>query len=293
VPGATGDPGAFEIPAGGATPVYRPVDDATYATLLRYYAYDRLPLEPVVVDKVLTPDWTRETITIAGPWRDRTTLYLYLPLRTPRPLQAIVFLPGTNTFLDVALPDETEQLMGAHVKAGRAVLAVQFKGMVGRPWDDGRVVPATSSVRYRAEFIMHATEMRRAIDYLETRPDTDGSRLAYVGFSKGSGSWIPFAAVEPRFRSVVLIGGGIDETFLPARPEVRNVNFASRIQAPTLLLNGRYDEEHPWDRRALPLWNLLREPKRVEIVEGGHLPRAEERVPVINRWLDETLGPVR
>jgi len=59
------------------------------------------------------------------------------------------------------------------------------------------------------------------------------------------------------------------------------------------LLNGRYDEEHPWISRGLPLWRLLREPKRLVIVDGGHLPRAEERVPVINGWFDETLGVVR
>ena len=89
------------------------------------------------------------------------------------------------------------------------------------------------------------------------------------------------------------IGGGIDETFVTALPEASSVNFAPRIGAPTLLLNGRYDEEHPWISRGLPLWRLLREPKQLTIVDGGHLPRAEARVPVINEWLDETLGPVR
>ena len=140
---------------------------------------------------------------------------------------------------------------------------------------------------------MHAIEMRRGIDYLETRPDIDTARLAYLGFSKGSGSWLAFAAVDDRFRSVVLMGGGFDERFLPAAPEVNSINFAPRIKAPKLLINGRFDEESPWQMRTLPLWRLLREPKRLEIVEGGHLPRAEARVPVINGWLDETLGPVR
>jgi dienelactone hydrolase len=210
-----------------------------------------------------------------------------------RPVQIVAFLPGVNTFYDVGVPDETARLMGAHVKAGRAVMVVLLKGMVGRPWDEGRVVPLTSSVQYRQELVMHATEVRRAIDYLETRPDIDVSRLGYVGFSKGSGSWIPFAAVEPRFRSIVFIGGGMDEKFVPALPEVNAINFAPRVRAPKLLLNGQYDEENPWIIRALPLWNLLREPKRLEIVDGGHLPRAEARVPVINRWFDETLGPVR
>lgn len=183
--------------------------------------------------------------------------------------------------------------MGAHVKAGRAVMAVLFKGMVGRSWDAGRVSPATSSVQYRQELVLHATELRRALDYLETRADLDVGRLAYVGFSKGAGSWLPFAAVEPRFRTFVLIGGGLDERYVPALPEANSINFASRIRGPTLLLNGRYDEENPWIRHALPLWRLLREPKRLAIVDGGHLPPAESRVPVINAWLDETLGRVR
>jgi pimeloyl-ACP methyl ester carboxylesterase len=100
-------------------------------------------------------------------------------------------------------------------------------------------------------------------------------------------------AVEPRFRSVVLVGGGIDERFGPTLPEASAINFAPRIAAPKLFLSGRYDEEHPWISRGLPLWRLLREPKRLTIVDGGHLPRDEERVPAINAWFDETLGPVR
>jgi dienelactone hydrolase len=182
--------------------------------------------------------------------------------------------------------------MGPHIRAGRAVLAVLFKGMVGRPWDTGRGAPVTS-VQYRQELVRHATELRRSLDYLETRGDIDMTRLAHVGFSKGAGSWLPLVAVEPRFRSVVMIGGGFDERFANVLPEANSINFASRIAPPKLLLNGRYDEEQAWDRAALPLWELLRQPKRLELVEGGHLPPAEVRVPVINAWLDETLGPVR
>ena len=63
---------------------------------------------------------------------------------------------------------------------------------------------------------------------------------------------------------------------------------------PKLLLNGRQDEEHGYLTRALPLWNLLREPKRLVLVEGaGHVPPAEARVPAVNDFLDETLDPVR
>jgi formylglycine-generating enzyme required for sulfatase activity len=293
VEGARGESGGFEVPAGDRTPEYRAIDDATFRTLLLYYAYDRDPLEPAVVERVTTEDWTRETIRIAGPWPDPTLLYLYLPNRGVRPLQTIVFVPGSNTFLEQTLASETERFMGPHVKAGRAVLAVLFKGMLGRPWDPGRTAPATSSVQYRQELVLHATELRRGLDYLATRADIDTARIAYLGVSLGSGSWLPLAAIDARFRSVVLVGGGIDERRQPTLPEASNFNFAPRIRAPKLLLNGRYDEEHPWDRRALPLWNLLREPKRLALVDGGHFPPAEARVPAINAWLDETLGPVR
>jgi hypothetical protein len=291
--GASGDPGGFEIPPGDGTPEYRSVDERTFRSLLVHYAYDHGPLAAEIVERTTTPNWTRETIRIAGPWRDPTMLYLYLPIRGARPLQTVVFVPASNTFFAATVPDETERLMGAHVKAGRAVLAVLMKGMVGRPWDPGRTVPAPSSVQFRQELVSHATELRRGLDYLETRSDIDRTRLAYAAVSWGSGSRLPFAAVEPRFRSVVLIGGGIDEQYLPVLPEASSINFAPRIRAPKLLLNGRYDEEHPWERRALPLWRLLQAPKRLVLVEGGHVPPAEARVPVINDWLDETLGRVR
>ena len=141
--------------------------------------------------------------------------------------------------------------------------------------------------------VLHATELRLGIDYLETRDQIDMERLAYVGLSFGAGSRLPFAAVDDRYRSVVLIGAGIDERMQPTLPEAANFNFAPYIRPPKLVLNGRHDEEHPWNTRALPLWNLLREPKELVLVDGaGHLPTVEQRVPPINAFLDKTLGPV-
>ena len=39
--------------------------------------------------------------------------------------------------------------------------------------------------------------------------------------------------------------------------------------------------------------NLLREPKRLEVFDCGHIPPAEISAPIINSWLDKTLGPVK
>jgi pimeloyl-ACP methyl ester carboxylesterase len=142
--------------------------------------------------------------------------------------------------------------------------------------------------------VLHATELRLALDYLDSRDDIDMQRLAYVGMSFGAGSRLPFAAVDNRFRSVVLIGAGIDERVQPTLPEAANFNFAPYIKVPKLVVNGRQDEEHPWLTRALPLWNLLRQPKELVLLDGvGHHPPPELRVPAINAFLDKTLGPVK
>lgn len=76
-------------------------------------------------------------------------------------------------------------------------------------------------------------------------------------------------------------------------PEVNPINFAPYIKVPKLLLNGRYDEAFPLETVALPFYKSMREPKQLSLVDGGHVPPIEKRVPIINKWLDETLGPVK
>jgi hypothetical protein len=59
------------------------------------------------------------------------------------------------------------------------------------------------------------------------------------------------------------------------------------------MIHGRYDEAHPLKTEAEPLFKLFREPKRLSIYEGGHIPSMETSVPIMNAWLDETLGPTQ
>lgn len=55
------------------------------------------------------------------------------------------------------------------------------------------------------------------------------------------------------------------------------------------MLKGRYDEAHPLKTEAEPLFEILSEPKRLMVVESGHIPPPEIFAPTINKWLDETL----
>ena len=84
--------------------------------------------------------------------------------------------------------------------------------------------------------------------------------------------------------------GKPDDNWLP---EVSAPNFASHIRAPKLPLNGRYDEVNTLKMRVEPLYQLLREPKKLVSYDGSHTPPIEIAVPVVNGFLDETMGKVR
>ena len=60
-----------------------------------------------------------------------------------------------------------------------------------------------------------------------------------------------------------------------------------------MMLQGRYDEIFAWKTETEPLYKLLREPKRLILFDGGHAPPMELFAMTIDRWLDETLGPVK
>jgi formylglycine-generating enzyme required for sulfatase activity/dienelactone hydrolase len=286
--------GAGAIDLARRTPVYQPVDYETFLTLLTHYRYDRTELNARIEERIETPDWTREKVSWNGPATDRVFGYLYLPQRATPPYQTLLYIPGVNAFYAETAAEATEWALGPIIRAGRAVLTPVLRGMTERGFAPGFTPPVPETVAFRDLMVEHATEMRRGIDYLETRDDIDMDRLAYVGLSFGAGSRLGFAGTDERFKAVVFIGGGIDERMMPTLPEASNVNFAPYIRPPKLMLNGTTDDEHPWLTRGLPLWNLLREPKELVLVEGaGHVPPIEARAPAITQFLDRQFGAVR
>jgi len=262
--------------------------------LLTHYRYDRTPLDAQVVDRVETPDWVRVKVAYDGPGDDRALGYLFLPLRATPPYQTLVFIPGASAFYAETAAEAAEWVLGPLVRGGRAVFAPVLLGMRERAYGSTFTAPEPQTVAYRDLMVQQATEMRRGMDYLETRDDIDADRLAYVGLSFGAGSHLVFAGTDDRFKAVVLLGGGIDERLMPTLPEASSVNFAPWIHPPKLLVNGTTDDEHPWLTRGLPLWNLLRQPKELVLVQGaGHVPPVEARVPAITKFLDSHLGRAR
>lgn len=286
--------GAGPIDLARRSPSYRPVSRSAYESFLTHYRYDPVDLEPETVETLETEDWTRHKVRFNGVGADTIIAYLYLPSNVQPPYQTMVFVPGLTAFFADPIQEETEWLLGANIRSGRAALAVVLDGMLGRDWPPGTRFPPSNTVEFRHLMVRHATELRLGLDYLENRQDIDTERLAYVGLSWGSGSRATLAATDDRLNAVVFVGAGIDERLHPTVPEALNVNFIPYIDLPTLMLNGRQDEEHPWLTRGLPFWELLREPKELILADNeGHVPSLEVRVPAINEFLDRTLGVVR
>jgi dienelactone hydrolase len=97
------------------------------------------------------------------------------------------------------------------------------------------------------------------VDYLETRPDLDKTKLAYLGVSQGSAYGVIFTALEDRFKAVVFLDGGFFQgTPLPVGDQA---NFAPRLKKPVLMVNGQYDYTFPPELAQLPLLKMIGTPE--------------------------------
>jgi dienelactone hydrolase len=292
VKGGSGDEGDFAISPSGFVPSYTPVDDATFEEYRKLYAYAPEPLNARVIEVVEGPYWTREKVTFTA--RGKTVpAYLFLPKGFQRPLQVIHFAPAGDVVGGWrTLPQSVERNLAGILRGGRAVFAVELEGFLGRPLPHGWVSPDSTTAEYVDYVVERVTEMRRGLDYLESRNDIDRSRIGFLGVSAGGGPGVFVTALESRYRSVAFAGTGIHRFELPRAPAANRVNFVSRISAPKLMLHGRFDEDCSLKSEAEPMYKLLREPKRLQVFDGGHVAPFDVSIPVYTRWFDETMGPV-
>ena len=271
----------------------RPVPASIFHIYRRQYDYDRTPLRAIVEETDSTAkDWIRERITFDAAYGgERVAAYLFLPKHGRPPYQTIVYFPGSGAIHDRSSRTSLQTwLFDFILRSGRAVMYPIYKSTYERG-DSLRSDFADESNFYKEHVIMWAKDLRRSIDYLETRADIDTTRLAYYGYSWGGylGGLMP--AVEPRVKTVVLYVAGLANQ--RGQPEVEPINFLPHITMPVLMLNGRYDHYFPVESAQLPFFRLLGTPaqhKRQVISESGHfVPRTQLITEVLN-WLDRYLG---
>ncbi len=293
-PGATGDQGAMHIEIKDEVPVYTPSSAADFSKWASYYRYDKTALDPQIVEVQETAEWRREKITFNGADGERAIAYLYLPKNYPRPLQVIHFIPGGDVAGGLRpITEAMEDRLAPLIKSGRAAFGVVIKGYIERLRPQGYVRPDPGTVEFRERSVNWITDIRRGLDYLETRNEIDPTRIAFFGPSAGARIGLILAAVETRYRAVVLIGAGVVKDDLHSIAEANPINFAPHIRAPKVMVHGRYDEDTPLKTQGEPLFKLLREPKRLILFDSGHIPDWGVLATTMNGWLDETMGPVK
>lgn len=270
----------------------KPVDERAFRLFQSFYAYDRTELNAVREPQESgSRHWSKERITFDAAYgNERVIAYLFLPANAAPPFQTVVYFPGADALVLPTQSAWSSQYLDFVIRSGRAVLFPIYKGTYERRL---RTIPEMGSVAERDFTIQCYKDLARSIDYLETRDDIDSRSFAYLGFSWGAAYGIIFTALEPRFKTSILLSGGLYEVSLPA--EVDPINFAPRVTVPTLMVNGRHDFGFPLEPSQKPMFRLLGTPerdKRHALIEGGHVPPRIEVIKEVLAWLDRYLGPV-
>jgi dipeptidyl aminopeptidase/acylaminoacyl peptidase len=201
-----------------------------------------------------------------------------------------VFFPSNNARFIRSVADMDMRFVEFVIRSGRAVIYPIYNDTYER-----HLEPRPTAPNLRRDLVIQwSKEVGRTVDYLETRPDVDRTKIAYYGMSLGAIDGVPIVAMESRFKTAIFAAGGFRLTHAP--PEVEPINFAPRIHIPVLLIAGRYDFAHPYEAAQVPMFRMLGTPeqdKKHVSFEGGHIPVAIQ--PVVKEildWLDKYLGPV-
>jgi dienelactone hydrolase len=252
--------------------------------------------------KLVRPPFERVQINYEGKMLDG---YFRKPNTPPgKKFPAVIAFQGADTMAEATILGG-----GAYAARGMAYLAVDFPGQGGAlRLKDLHLPPDTERVA------------KAMIDYLETRPDVDATRVGMQGISMG-GYGVPRAASgEKRIKAAFMSSGSYDlksdlfEYFPPIQERVRwiigakdladarkqlaeyNLNGkANKIEAP-MLIGYSKDDRIMDPAGALRLYEAAVNSKR-DMVEGtGHVQAANaggprDRRPVVfPDWAAKTLG---
>ena len=278
-----------------------PVPDQVFQVYKEQFAYDRTDLNAEVEDRAGSPNgWIREKISFDAAYGDeRVILYLFLPKNAQPPFQTVIYAPADPCVLERSSQDiesyyEFAIFLSHLVKNGRAVIFPVCKGTFERGNDKLTAVYflQQSSHQFRELFIQQTQDLKRSIDYLETRPDIDVEKLAFYGMCSSAALGAIIPAVEERLKINVLVSGGLWDR---GRSEVSQINYITRVTIPALMLNGKFDVIFPLETSSRPMFELLGTPaehKKHILYDTDHIPPRNEFIKETLSWLDKYFGPV-
>ncbi|GBC93038.1 hypothetical protein HRbin15_01523 [bacterium HR15] len=279
------------------------------------FGYDKnLPLGPEESVAEETNAYTCYKVVYRSARDQRVPAFLVLPKNRPegQKLPCVILmhgLGGDKSMLKMLWPMLTN--------AGYALFAIDAQYHGERKPKDPLPFFGVYPYYSRDALIQTVIDLRRAVDYLETRPEIDSKRIGYIGASMGGILGAIFAGVDERVQApILLVAGGnwkimMDKSVLSVfrqnrenRPSkeieqalkameiVDPIHWVGRISPrPVLMINGDADDVVPVESNKA-LHEAAREPKKVIWYKGGHVPPPTEMPKVLDtimRWLDEHL----
>ncbi|MEM2248937.1 MAG: alpha/beta fold hydrolase [Candidatus Bathyarchaeia archaeon] len=257
----------------------------------RYYEYDRaLPLnvhEEVIEDK---DNYKLIKVYFDSVNNERVPGLLMLPKRDGK-VPCVIFLHGYG-----GSKDDIRRVADVVAREGYALMAIDAK-YHGERREIGKELFSPDINISVNGIIQTVIDLRRAVDYLETKPEIDIERVGYVGGSMGGILGAIFIGVEPRIKAAALIVAGgnmslmIRESKHYTMPKIReyirreNVSYEElqRVLDPIDPINfigyfsprpivfhlGKYDEDVPAES-GRQLYERAGEPKQVYWYDTGH-----------------------
>lgn len=258
------------------------------------YGYDpAAPLDEQRSAAVEREGVVEERFSFRGAWGRIVPGVLVRPAITNGPVPAIIVQHGLNAGKD---DRRIDVLRRAWAATGIACATIDAPRHGERAEGSVFEVLGLLALPYAGLQYVQQTviDLRRLVDLLRSRPEIDGGRLGYLGFSMSTFLGVQFVAVEPRIRVAGLAMGGAGLFhFLAGRAPaaartdqdlvarlIDPLHYAARIAPrPVLQVNGTRDQVVPAALGHM-LQSTLAEPKRMLWYDGGHgeLPRdtAEE-----------------
>ncbi|MDZ7608141.1 MAG: acetylxylan esterase [Cyclobacteriaceae bacterium] len=265
-----------------------------------YYNYDHeLPLKDSVILLSDSAGVALYSMEFNSTHNERVTGLLAIPGEKTGTFPVVILLHGLGDRKTVDYIEAGNSLLTQH---GYAVLRIDVANHGDRKVLDYEF-DLTDGYKYWTRDIIAQTvfDLRRAVDFLETRKEIDTERIGFFGISLGGMIGTVFCSVDNRVAVpvIALAGGnlslmfGVDAITDEAREYfsiIDPINFVAQIKPrPLLMINAENDEVIPPITSKM-LFKEASEPKNIIWYNSKHrdLPVEEAYMSAIS-WFDEKL----
>ncbi len=265
-----------------------------------YYEYDQdLPLLDSLRPLEDSADVRLFYLTYQSVHDKKVTALLSLPKQGEQPYPTIILMHGLGDRKTVDYIEAGEQYL---LNAGYAVLRLDISNH-GDRFKYAYDFDLTEGYRYWTRDLITQTvfDLRRAVDFIQSREELDPERIGYFGISLGGIIGTIFCSVEERVKVpvIVLAGGQLNLMFgkKALSGDTKNylsiidpINYVAEISPrPLLMINAEKDDVVPPITSKL-LFKAANKPKEIIWHPSGHhnLP-IDKAYPEGIQWFDQYL----